>query len=150
MLESNRNQLKRLISRIENVEEEKRALSKDIKELYEQGKNLGFNVKAMKALVKERRQDPDEKRDLDAILDEYREALGQLIDTPLGDAAQKLAKDIAEGARFRSRSTAKPSAKQRLTEPRRLFPFCDQKRPTVHRRRISKGEQWPGLGNSQF
>lgn len=80
-------QLRSFIERLERLDEEKRALAEDMKELFAQAKSTGFDVKAIKQILKERRQDEAERRDFEAIVDTYRHALGQLADTPLGNSA---------------------------------------------------------------
>jgi uncharacterized protein (UPF0335 family) len=84
---SARDQLRSLVERLERLDEEKRALAEDMKELFAQAKSTGFDVKALKQILKERRQDADERRDLEAIVDTYRTALGMLDGTPLGESA---------------------------------------------------------------
>ena len=84
-----RKQLEAIVQRIEHVEEEKRALLDDIKGLYEQAKAQGFDTKALKKVIADRRMDPDERRDLEAMVDEYHSALA-FANTPLGAAADKV------------------------------------------------------------
>ena len=91
-----RKQLESIVQRIETVEEEKRALSDDVKGLYEQAKSHGFDTKALKRVIADRRMDPDERRDLEAMVADYHDALA-FSNTPLGAAGDKLAKDIADG-----------------------------------------------------
>lgn len=79
--------LRSLIERIERLEEEKRTLSADIKEVYAEAKGTGFDTKIMRQLIKERRMDKDDLDEQQTLLDVYRRALGMLVDTPLGDAA---------------------------------------------------------------
>lgn len=80
-------QLRSFIERLERLDEEKRALSEDMKEVFAQAKSTGFDVKAIRQILKERRQDAAERRDFEAVVDTYRHALGQLDSTPLGEAA---------------------------------------------------------------
>src|SRR5574338_1186545 len=83
--------LRSLVERIERLEEEKRDLATDIKEVYAEAKGAGFDVKIMRQLVRERRLDRDDFDEQQTLLDIYRRALGMLADTPLGEAAVKRA-----------------------------------------------------------
>ncbi len=82
-------QLKSIIERIERLEEEKAATASDIKDVYTEAKSNGFDVPALRALVKLRKQDADKRKEREAILETYMHALGMLSDTPLGQAALK-------------------------------------------------------------
>jgi uncharacterized protein (UPF0335 family) len=70
--------LKSFIERIERLEEEKRALSADIKEVYSEAKGAGFDVKTMREIVKIRRMDEEDLDEREALLDTYMRALGML------------------------------------------------------------------------
>lgn len=70
------NRLLSYIERIEHIEEEKKALRNDIKEIFEEAKAANFDVKAIRALLKLRKKDDAERQEDDFILDEYRKALG--------------------------------------------------------------------------
>ena len=82
-------QLKSIIERVERLEEEKKAAQDDIRDVYAEAKGNGYDVKALRAIVKMRKQDADERREQQEILDTYMHALGMLADTPLGQAAVK-------------------------------------------------------------
>ena len=69
-------QLTQLIERIERLEEEKRALMADIKDVYAEAKANGFEPKIMRQVVRLRSMDSDLLSEQDALLDTYREALG--------------------------------------------------------------------------
>lgn len=69
-------QLRAFIERIERLEEEKKAISDDIKEVYAEAKGNGFDSKVMRQLVKLRKQDAHERAEFEAILDLYMHALG--------------------------------------------------------------------------
>ncbi|MEM7620435.1 MAG: DUF2312 domain-containing protein [Pseudomonadota bacterium] len=71
-------QLRSLLERIERLEEEKSALSGDIKEVYAEAKSSGFDVKAIRTIIRMRKQDDMERREQEAILDTYLHALGML------------------------------------------------------------------------
>jgi uncharacterized protein (UPF0335 family) len=70
--------LKAFVERIERLEEEKKALADDIRDVYAEAKGTGFDVKALRAIVKLRKQDADERREQEAILETYMHALGML------------------------------------------------------------------------
>lgn len=67
--------LKSLIERIERLEEEKRALREDIKEVYAEAKGIGFDTKIMRQLIRERRKDADDLDEEATLLDLYRRAI---------------------------------------------------------------------------
>lgn len=69
-------QLRSIIERIERLEEEKAAISGDIKEVYAEAKGNGFDVKILRQVVRIRKQDKTERQEQDAILDLYLHALG--------------------------------------------------------------------------
>ena len=69
-------QLIQLIERVERLEEEKRALMADIKDVYAEAKAAGFEPKIMRQVIKLRTMDRDLLSEQDALLDTYRDALG--------------------------------------------------------------------------
>ena len=64
------------LERIERLEEEKRALMADIKDIYSEAKATGFDAKTMRQLIKMRAMDKDLLAEQDDLLDTYREAVG--------------------------------------------------------------------------
>jgi len=70
--------LRSFIERIERLEEEKRALSGDIKEVYAEAKGTGFEPKIMRQIVKIRKMDKDEVVEEESLLDLYKRALGMM------------------------------------------------------------------------
>lgn len=76
--------LRALIGRIEKLEDEKRQISDDIKEVYAEAKGSGFDTRIMRQIVRERRMDKDDLDEQEALLDLYRKALGEWSGTPLG------------------------------------------------------------------
>jgi uncharacterized protein (UPF0335 family) len=70
--------LKAFIERIERLEEEKKTISDDIRDVYAEAKGNGFDVKALRTIVRMRKQDSDERKEHEAILDTYLAALGML------------------------------------------------------------------------
>jgi uncharacterized protein (UPF0335 family) len=79
--------LKSFIERVERLEEEKRALAEDIKEVYAEAKGVGFDVKIMRQIVKIRKMDQDELDEQETLLDVYKRALGMIPDLPSEAAA---------------------------------------------------------------
>jgi uncharacterized protein (UPF0335 family) len=73
-----KDQLKAIIERIERLEEEKKTISDDIRDVYAEAKANGFDVKALRTIVRLRKQDADERREQEAILETYMHALGML------------------------------------------------------------------------
>lgn len=71
--------LRNLISRIERLEEEKANISKDIKEVYAEAKGNGFDTKIMRKVVQRRRMERHVRQEMDALLDTYEQALGDLL-----------------------------------------------------------------------
>jgi uncharacterized protein (UPF0335 family) len=69
-------QLKAFVERIERLEEEKAGLAGDIREVYAEAKGSGFDIKVLRKIVALRRRDYDERREEEAILDLYMQALG--------------------------------------------------------------------------
>ena len=68
--------LKSFIERIERLEEEKKALANDIRDVYAEAKGTGFDVKVMRQIVKIRKMDKDDLDEQEALLDTYMHALG--------------------------------------------------------------------------
>ena len=73
---SAKDQLRTIIGRIERLEEEKAALAADLREVYAEAKNNGFDVKALKTVVRIRKQDEKKRREEEAVLTTYLHALG--------------------------------------------------------------------------
>lgn len=84
---STNNQLKAIIERIEQMEEEKKTISDDIRDIYAEAKGNGFDVKALRTIVRLRKQDAQQRAEQEAIVETYMAALGMLAGTPLGNAA---------------------------------------------------------------
>ncbi|MEM9999363.1 MAG: DUF2312 domain-containing protein [Pseudomonadota bacterium] len=76
-----RDQLRTIVERIERLEEEKKTIADDIKEVYGEAKANGFDTKALRKLVSLRKQDLNERLEQEAVLDTYMTALG-MIATP--------------------------------------------------------------------
>lgn len=69
-------QLKAFIERIERLEEEKRTIADDIKDVYAEAKGTGFDGKILRRIVSLRRQDASERREQEELLETYLRALG--------------------------------------------------------------------------
>ena len=68
--------LRSLIERIERLEEERKALGSDIKDIYAEAKSAGFDVKVLRQIIRIRKQEPAEVEEQETLLDVYRRALG--------------------------------------------------------------------------
>jgi uncharacterized protein (UPF0335 family) len=73
-----KDQLKAFVERVERLEEEKKALSDDIRDVYAEAKANGFDTKALRTVVRMRKQDVNERKEQEAILETYLHALGML------------------------------------------------------------------------
>ncbi|HYC16079.1 MAG TPA: DUF2312 domain-containing protein [Pseudolabrys sp.] len=71
-----KDQLKAFVERIERLEEEKKATSDDIRDVYAEAKGTGFDTKALRSIVRLRKLDMDERREQQEVLDTYLHALG--------------------------------------------------------------------------
>ena len=69
-------QLRAFIERIERLEEEKKTISDDIKEIYSEAKNSGFDTKAIRAIIRLRKKEDGERQEEEAMIDLYKDALG--------------------------------------------------------------------------
>ncbi len=68
--------LRLYLERIERLEEEKRSVSEDIKDVYSEAKSNGFDVKVMRQIVKLRRMETHVRQEWEAVLETYKDALG--------------------------------------------------------------------------
>ena len=71
-------QLKSIIARVEKLEEEKAGIAADIRDVFAEAKGNGFDVKAIRTIIKMRKQDASEREEQETILDVYMNALGML------------------------------------------------------------------------
>jgi uncharacterized protein (UPF0335 family) len=69
-------QLKSIIERVERLEEERKALGADIKDIFSEAKATGFDVKALRKIISLRKKDKNERLEEEAILQLYMSALG--------------------------------------------------------------------------
>lgn len=71
-------ELRAFVERVERMEEEKRAIAADVKEIYAEMKGRGYDCKVVKRIVNLRRQDANERAEQEAILELYMSALGMV------------------------------------------------------------------------
>jgi uncharacterized protein (UPF0335 family) len=71
-----RDQLRSFVERIERLEEEKKTIADDIKDVYGEAKAMGFDAKVLRKVVAIRKQDENDRLEQEAILDTYLHALG--------------------------------------------------------------------------
>jgi len=68
--------LRSFIERIERLEEEKKALSDDIREVYSEAKGTGFDIKVLRQIIRLRKMDASDRNEMEEVLDVYKRALG--------------------------------------------------------------------------
>lgn len=68
--------LRSIIERVERLEEERKALAGDIKDVFTEAKSAGFDVKVLRQIIRIRKQEPAEVEEQETLLDVYRRALG--------------------------------------------------------------------------
>jgi uncharacterized protein (UPF0335 family) len=71
-------QLKAIVERIERLEEEKAIIATDIKDIYAESKGNGFDVKAIRTIIRMRKQDPNERAEQETVLETYMRAMGMI------------------------------------------------------------------------
>lgn len=76
MAETTDDRLRLLIERIERLEEEKKGIADDIRDVYAEGKAVGYDTKMMRQVVRLRKMEPNERREMEMILETYKAALG--------------------------------------------------------------------------
>ena len=87
MLESQgiaRDQLRAFVERIERLEEEKKTIADDVKDVYGEAKAMGFDTRVLRKVIAIRKQDTNERLEQEAILDTYLHALGMAEAPPEG------------------------------------------------------------------
>ena len=73
-----KDQLKAFVERVERLEEEKKTIADDIRDVYAEAKGNGYDVKSLRIVVRLRKQDVNERKEQEAILETYMHALGML------------------------------------------------------------------------
>ncbi len=74
--ETTDDRLRLLIERVERLEEEKKGIADDIRDVYAEAKAVGYDAKIMRQIVRLRKMPPDDRREMETILDLYKAALG--------------------------------------------------------------------------
>jgi uncharacterized protein (UPF0335 family) len=69
-------ELRLLIERIERLEEEKKAIADDVKDVYLEAKSRGYDVKTMRTIIRLRKMEQHARQEADALLETYKAALG--------------------------------------------------------------------------
>lgn len=73
-----KDQLRSVVERIERLNEEKDQIASDVRDVYAEAKGNGFDIKALRTIVRMRKQDKAEREEKEAILDTYLQALGMI------------------------------------------------------------------------
>ena len=81
-------QLKSIIDRAENLDDRKAEIATDLKELFLEARGNGYDVAAIKAILKMRKEDPNERAQRETVLETYMRALGMQLDMFHSDAAE--------------------------------------------------------------
>ena len=68
--------LRLLVERIERLEEEKKGIADDIRDVYAEAKAVGYDARIMRQIVRLRKMKPDDRAEMEALLDTYKAALG--------------------------------------------------------------------------
>lgn len=82
-------QLRSIVERIERLEAEKSAIAADVKDVYTEAKGNGYDVKALRTIIKMRKEDAQKRAEMESIVEVYMSALGMISDLPLGQAAMR-------------------------------------------------------------
>jgi uncharacterized protein (UPF0335 family) len=106
-----------LVERIERLEEERKKLADDIKDIKSEAKSAGFDVKIINQMIRERKMTDSERDEHLALAEVYRAALGMLNGTPLGDFARKRFKGDDEEPEERKPEKAVAKAKPPAEPP---------------------------------
>ncbi len=76
MAETTDDRLRLLIERVERLEEEKKGIADDIRDTYAEAKAVGYDAKIMRQIVRLRKMNPDDRSEMEMLLDTYKAALG--------------------------------------------------------------------------
>lgn len=76
MAEATDDRLRLLIERIERLEEEKKGIADDIRDVYAEAKAVGYDPKIMRQVVRLRKMKPDDRNEMETVLETYKAALG--------------------------------------------------------------------------
>ncbi|WP_457662742.1 DUF2312 domain-containing protein [Sinorhizobium medicae] len=120
-----RDQLRAFIERIERLEEEKKAIAEDIKDVYGEAKSMGFDAKILRKVISIRKQDADERAEQEAILDTYLQALGMIqfdmFEEPEAETSAKLVAQVATGLQTQAGRAALLTAVDIMSEREERF-----------------------------
>ena len=73
-----KDQIRAMVERVEKLEEEKATIASDIKDVFTEAKGNGFDCKALRTIVRMRKQDPKERDEQEKVLETYMQAMGML------------------------------------------------------------------------
>ena len=76
MADSTDDRLRLLIERVERLEEEKKGIADDIKDVYGEAKAVGYDAKIMRQIIRLRKMKPEDRSEMEMLLDTYKNALG--------------------------------------------------------------------------
>ncbi|RVK37656.1 DUF2312 domain-containing protein [Sinorhizobium meliloti] len=120
-----RDQLRAFIERIERLEEEKKTIAEDIKDVYGEAKSMGFDAKILRKVISIRKQDADERAEQEAILDTYLHALGMIqfdmFEEPEAEISAKLVAQVATGLQTQAGRAALLTAVDIMSEREQRF-----------------------------
>ena len=91
-------QLRQFIEQIERLEEEKKALASDIRDKFLEAKGTGFDVKAMRQILRLRKKSKNERDEEEGMLAVYMHALGMLQDNPAEAALQRFSAEMNDAS----------------------------------------------------
>ncbi len=78
LTETAREKLRQTVARIERLEEEKKEVAEQIKDVYGEAKAMGYDTKALRAVVRIKKQDKQDRQEQEAMLELYLDAIGEL------------------------------------------------------------------------
>lgn len=87
---SAQNQLRQLVEQLERLEEEKKAIAEDIRDKFAEAKALGFDVKALRQVLRLRKKSREDRQEEEAVLETYLHALG-MLDTEVTESSTMIA-----------------------------------------------------------
>jgi hypothetical protein len=86
--------LRSIVDRVERINDEIKSLKEDQKDIFSEAKSAGYDGTALRALIRERAEDPTKRQNREALLDVYRRAIGEWGNTPLAKAAVEAAERV--------------------------------------------------------
>ncbi len=109
-------QLRSIVERIERLEEEKKALADDIKEVYAEAKANGFDTKVLRVVIRLRKQDSAERAEQEALLDLYLHALGMAPEPDEEAEIRRVARSPGVRAAVKRMGTPVPPTEDKKTK----------------------------------